>query len=167
MTNSNFSTSWETVCRMSLLKFYLFTHGFPSSTATHQAYRGDFSSLDSNLDSRCTKICYYLWYHLQQFIFINSGCAALCLVAQSCMILCNSMDCSPPGSSVHSQVGMSLNLLEKKGKGQWSMSRVGNEENERRWVSESQQRPDHKGPIAVIARVVSFIPRSWEATGEF
>ena len=27
--------------------------------------------------------------------------AALCLVAQSCPTLCNPMDCSPPGSSVH------------------------------------------------------------------
>ena len=27
-------------------------------------------------------------------------CAVLCLVAQSCMTLCHSMDCSPPGSSV-------------------------------------------------------------------
>ena len=25
----------------------------------------------------------------------------LCLVAQSCLTLCDSMDCSPPGSSVH------------------------------------------------------------------
>ena len=25
----------------------------------------------------------------------------LCLVAQSCLALCNTMDCSPPGSSVH------------------------------------------------------------------
>ena len=28
-------------------------------------------------------------------------CAVLCLVAQSCPALCNPMDCSPPGSSVH------------------------------------------------------------------
>ena len=28
-------------------------------------------------------------------------CPVLCLVAQSCPILCNPMDCSPPGSSVH------------------------------------------------------------------
>ena len=28
-------------------------------------------------------------------------CAVLCLVAQSCPTLCNPMDCSPPGSSVH------------------------------------------------------------------
>ena len=28
-------------------------------------------------------------------------CRCVCLVAQSCLTLCNSMDCSPPGSSVH------------------------------------------------------------------
>ena len=28
-------------------------------------------------------------------------CYVLCLVAQSCLTLCNAMDCSPPGSSVH------------------------------------------------------------------
>ena len=28
-------------------------------------------------------------------------CAVFCLVAQSCLTLCNPMDCSPPGSSVH------------------------------------------------------------------
>ena len=28
-------------------------------------------------------------------------CAVLCLVAQSCLTLCDLMDCSPPGSSVH------------------------------------------------------------------
>ena len=28
-------------------------------------------------------------------------CAVLSLVAQSCLTLCNRMDCSPPGSSVH------------------------------------------------------------------
>ena len=27
--------------------------------------------------------------------------AYLCLVAQSCLTICNPMDCSPPGSSVH------------------------------------------------------------------
>ena len=27
--------------------------------------------------------------------------AGLCLVSQSCLILCNFVDCSPPGSSVH------------------------------------------------------------------
>ena len=28
-------------------------------------------------------------------------CMFLCLVAQSCLTLCDTMDCSPPGSSVH------------------------------------------------------------------
>ena len=31
----------------------------------------------------------------------ESGRAALCLVIQSCLTLCEPMDCSPPGSSVH------------------------------------------------------------------
>ena len=30
-----------------------------------------------------------------------SVCAVLCLVAQSCPTLCNPMDCSLPGSSIH------------------------------------------------------------------
>ena len=32
------------------------------------------------------------------FIFLQSTC--VCLVAQSCLTLCDPMDCSPPGSSV-------------------------------------------------------------------
>ena len=28
-------------------------------------------------------------------------CAVLCLVAQSCLTLCDPIDCSPPGSSEH------------------------------------------------------------------
>ena len=31
----------------------------------------------------------------------GNHCCVLCLVAQSCPTLCNPMDCSPPGSSVH------------------------------------------------------------------
>ena len=38
-----------------------------------------------------THICVY-------YIYV---CAVLCLVTQSCPTLCNSMDSSPPGSSVH------------------------------------------------------------------
>ena len=30
--------------------------------------------------------------------YVNEGCCC-CLVAQSCLILCDPMDCSPPGSS--------------------------------------------------------------------
>ena len=35
------------------------------------------------------------------FLLINSNSAVLCLVAQSYSTLCDPMDCSPPGSSVH------------------------------------------------------------------
>ena len=37
------------------------------------------------------------------FFFLNTSfyLAHACLVAQSCQTLCNPMDCSPPGSSVH------------------------------------------------------------------
>ena len=31
------------------------------------------------------------------------GCAVLYLVTQSCLTLCDPMDCSPPGSSVHGE----------------------------------------------------------------
>ena len=33
--------------------------------------------------------------------FFNISYAVLCLVAQSCLTICDPMDCSPPGSSVH------------------------------------------------------------------
>ena len=33
--------------------------------------------------------------------YFSSLCAVLCLVAQSCLTLCNPKDCSPPGYSVH------------------------------------------------------------------
>ena len=32
---------------------------------------------------------------------LNSRCAVLCLVVQSCLTLCNPMDCSLPGSSIN------------------------------------------------------------------
>ena len=32
---------------------------------------------------------------------MRAYCAVLCLVAQSCLTLCDPMDCSPPGSSVY------------------------------------------------------------------
>ena len=35
------------------------------------------------------------------FSFVTVFHYMLCLVAQSCLTLCDSMDCSPPGSSVH------------------------------------------------------------------
>ena len=41
---------------------------------------------------------------IQKFVFdkYNNGLSLyVCLVAQSCMTLCDPMDCNPPGSSVH------------------------------------------------------------------
>ena len=32
---------------------------------------------------------------------LSQGCAVFCLVTQSCLTLCDPMNCSPPGSSVH------------------------------------------------------------------
>ena len=34
-------------------------------------------------------------------VTVHASCALLCLVAQLCLTLCDPMDCSPPGSSVH------------------------------------------------------------------
>ena len=42
-------------------------------------------------------------------IKIPNACAVLCLVARSCLTLCNPMDYSPPGSSVH---GILARILE-------------------------------------------------------
>ena len=46
------------------------------------------------------------WFFLSNFYWsrVDLQCSQLCcvvLVAQSCPTLCNPMDCSPPGSSVH------------------------------------------------------------------
>ena len=40
-------------------------------------------------------IFYYPWRILEGL------CVCVCLVTQSCLTLCDPMDCSPPGSSVH------------------------------------------------------------------
>ena len=40
-------------------------------------------------------------YDIMTFWIISWQCAVLCLVTQSCLTLCDPMDCSPPGSSVH------------------------------------------------------------------
>ena len=53
---------------------------------------------------------YFLYFYFNIFEFYyfpahsfiqHPSCAVLCLVTQSCPTLCKSMDCSPPGSSVH------------------------------------------------------------------
>ena len=46
----------------------------------------------------------YPWHHLRSPKRNNSHVARMCVYAkllQSCLTLCNPMDCNPPGSSVH------------------------------------------------------------------
>ena len=50
--------------------------------------------------------CFFNWIGLSfcfsvvEF-FTHSGCMCVCLVAQSCLTLCDPMDCNLPGASVH------------------------------------------------------------------
>ena len=39
--------------------------------------------------------------HICKHLSVTILCACVCMCAQSCLTLCNPMDCSPPGSSVH------------------------------------------------------------------
>ena len=64
----------------------------------HLQHTGAISPLLSNI--------YIL--NFMTFILLEAGkcdqlgkCPVLCLVAQSCLTLCDSIDCRPPGSSVH------------------------------------------------------------------
>ena len=62
------------------------------------AVQGTLKSLLQHHNSKAS----ILWH--SAFFKVNSHihtCAMLCLVALSCLTLCNSVDCSPPGSSVH------------------------------------------------------------------
>jgi len=40
-------------------------------------------------------------HYWKQYIKVSNYCCCCCLVAKSCPIISNPMDCSPPGSSVH------------------------------------------------------------------
>ena len=62
----------------------------------------------------------------------STCCAVLCLVAQSCPTLCNPMDCSLPGSSIHGilqarileWVAMNSSRRSFQPKGQTQVSRI-------------------------------------------
>ena len=47
----------------------------------------------------CICLCMYLCAHFLVYVCI-CVCVCVCFVAQSCLTLCDPMDCSPPGSSV-------------------------------------------------------------------
>ena len=84
---------------------------------------------------RCFKVyqnyrCFYFLGKIASYLYsIQSGrnCTTpfMCLAAQSCPTLCDSMDWSPPGSSVHGDspcksTGMGFHALLKK----WSLGRL-------------------------------------------
>ena len=67
------------------------------------------------LDSKVYQLYVYIYPHFFGFVShlghhramsrvcspVDSHCFALCSVSPSCLTLCGTMDCSPPGSSVH------------------------------------------------------------------
>ena len=65
------------------------------------------SSQSLNLLVSCKKQKLLIWMQfglILSFVFVIeclSVTCCCCLVAQSCLTLCDPMDCSPPGSSVH------------------------------------------------------------------
>ena len=88
--------------------FFLFLCGFDRDLITILYYRGWYGNLNGGKSSKPWKsnLCHILYLqHLESFtlqIFTSwINYSVLCLVAQSCLTLCNPMDCSPPGSPVH------------------------------------------------------------------
>ena len=55
-----------------------------------------------NVNTERSGTSYLSYYHVfSARTWLTHSCSGLCLIAQSCPNLCDSMDCSPPGSSVH------------------------------------------------------------------
>ena len=52
---------------------------------------------------RSLRLCpeLYLLTYIRSQLFLNLNLSCCCLVTKSCQSLCDPMDCSPPGSSVH------------------------------------------------------------------
>ena len=51
--------------------------------------------------SNTVKMVAFNLYFFEVISFPSLSVLCLCLVAESCLTLCNHMDCSPPGSSAH------------------------------------------------------------------
>ena len=88
--------------------FFLFLWSFDRDLITIVYYRGWYVNLNSGKSSNPWKwnLCHTLYLqHLEVFtvqIFTSwVNYSVLYLVTQSCLTLCNLMDCCPPGSSVH------------------------------------------------------------------
>ena len=56
---------------------------------------------DPDKKTYCALIAFWPLYSKLSPLLCNVSHAVLCLVAQSCLTLCNPMDCHLPGSSVH------------------------------------------------------------------
>ena len=90
----------ETIPWSSVLRFHVdqqwdtltFTHSlWLHLRVTFSVSSGDPGDRDGNSKKK----------HMSSFlIWYNLSCAVLCLVTQSCLTLCDPMDCSPPGSPV-------------------------------------------------------------------
>ena len=90
----------ETIPWSSVLRFHVdqqwdtltFTHSlWLHLRVTFSVSSGDPGDRDGNSKKK----------HMSSFlIWYNLCCAVLCLVTQSCLTLCDPMDCSPPGSPV-------------------------------------------------------------------
>ena len=64
---------------------------------------GENTIVNSNVDTSMKSAVVVLQLH--DSIFFNTVCVCVCVCvcvrAQPCLTLCDPMDCSPPGSSVH------------------------------------------------------------------
>ena len=67
---------------------FIYIHSFPFGLPSHSGHHNAFSRVP----------CAF-WYVLISYMFFS--CAVLCLVTQSSLTLCDPVNCSLPGSSVH------------------------------------------------------------------
>ena len=94
-------------------KKYLCTRIYSSIILNRQKVRMTQVSTDGWLGKQSVVLGEVYTYHTEQpsphpfpKVFISPSvcvcvCVCVCLVTQLCLILCNPMDCSPPGSPVH------------------------------------------------------------------
>ena len=57
--------------------------------------------LSAHFKAKLIKSYLSTWLLTSSFLFFPNSCCGCCLIAKLCPILCNPMDCSLPGSSVH------------------------------------------------------------------
>ena len=60
--------------------------------------------LTTGLAGKSSRLHIYIFLHLDFLMYITVGDDQFSSVAQSCLILCDPMDCSMPGLPVHHQL---------------------------------------------------------------